>query len=70
MNHSYETVKKYAPKVNELFSLFDKANLVGGLSRMKYAYLGQASYHHSVIAVAVKGMLVVQIQCEKWKGFA
>ena len=29
-----------------------------------YAYLGQASYQHNVIAVAVKGVLVEQILCE------
>ena len=28
------------------------------------AYLGQTAYQHSVIAVAVKGMLVEQILCE------
>ena len=31
---------------------------------LKYAYLGQAAYQYSVIAVAVKGMLFEQILCE------
>ena len=31
---------------------------------LKYAYLGQAAYQHSVIAVPVKGILVEQILYE------
>ena len=31
-----------------------------------YAYLGQAAYQNSVIAVAVTGLLVEQILCENW----
>ena len=33
---------------------------------LKYAYLGQAAYQQSLIAVAVKGMLVEQILYENW----
>ena len=33
---------------------------------LKYSYLGQAAYQHSVIAVAVKGMFVGQILYENW----
>ena len=45
---------------------FDVTSNVSDLWGLKYAYLGQVAYHHSVIAVAVKGKLVEQILCENW----
>ena len=46
------------------FRKSDVTPTVSDLWGLKYAYLGQAAYQHSVIAVAVKGMLVEQILCE------
>ena len=48
------------------FLMSDVTPSVSDLWGLKYAYLGQAAYQHSVIAVAVKGMLVEQILYENW----
>ena len=44
----------------------DVTSSVSDLWGLKYAYLGQVVYQHSIIAVDVKGMLVEQILYENW----
>ena len=46
------------------FLTSDVTPTISDLWGLRYAYLGQVAYQHSVIAVAVKGMRVEQIQCE------
>ena len=52
--------------ISDVVSQFDVTPTVSDLWSLKYAYLGQVTYQHSGIGVAVKRMLVELIQCEIW----
>ena len=75
-------LRSFFVKKSTKFSLTRKSKLKGGTQAtaifqnwnhfsikwtcFRYAYLGQVAYQDSVIAVALKVMLVKQIKCENW----